>query len=100
MAADFIKIVRTDSAAVFAGDLLRVITLTKELLAGLEVLIRRGYRQFDTGPDPDDFTMFEVNHGLPLGTGQAVFDMLNGTQGVLNGTMQNTQALELTARVG
>lgn len=99
MAIDAIKVTRTDTAAIFSGDLLTAVSLTNQLLALLDKMIRRGFRQFDTAPTPDDFSTFEEFHGLPAGTGQTVFDMLNGVNGVLRGTMQNEQALELTSRV-
>lgn len=99
MAVDVIVVARTDTAAVHSADLLRAVSLTNDLLALLDKMIRRGFRQFDTTPTPDDFSTFEELHGLPVGTGQVVFDMLNGVNGVLRGTMQNEQALELTSRI-
>jgi hypothetical protein len=46
-----------------------------------------------------DFIALESAFGLQAGQGQIVFDLLNGTLGALNGTMQNSNAIALTSRV-
>jgi len=96
MPNDFIKISRTDTNAIFSGDVLTAVRLTQELRTLLQKLIERGNHQFSTG----DFAEFEGNHGVPAGQGQTLFDMLNGTQQVLNGDAQNSQAIALCERVG
>lgn len=46
------------------------------------------------------FTKLETQFGLPAGTGQTVFNLINGTVGVMNGTFQNNNAVTLTQQVG
>lgn len=99
MANDFIRINQADSAAKFATDLKNAATKTRELLDLYDAIISRGYHLFESGP-PVDFAGFEVAHGIPTGTGQTVWDMVNGALGAMTGTMQNEQAVNLKNRVG
>ena len=96
MANDFIKINQADSSAKFAADLKTATVQTKNLLELYAALIARGQHMFDGS----DFTDFEEMHGLPVGTGQTVYDMLNGALIAMNGTGQNAQAVALKNRVG
>lgn len=98
MANDFIKLNRASAPAVFVNDL---VNLPRELRAWVdkaEKIRDMGYRMFVA--DPVDFSAFETNYGIPTGSGQAVFDLINGTLGALAGTMQNANAEELMNRVG
>jgi len=98
-APDYIKLARTDTNAVFVGDILSIVQMTKQLRAALQTVIEKGFRQI--GSDADlTFAEFEKNHGIPTGSGQAVFDILNGMQQALKGEAQNKRAVELCERIG
>lgn len=96
MAADFIKINRGNSAAVFAQELIQIPRQLRSLIENLEKVQQTGFRMFDGS----DFTVFEENYGLPTGKGQTVFDLVNGTLQALSGAAQNANAEELINRVG
>lgn len=100
MANDFIKIKRTDTAATHSTKILQAVSQTRQLMATLDEIIGIAYHNFDTTPDPDDFSQFETLFGIPEGSGEAVFTLLNGTRGVLRGDFQNANALDLISKVG
>jgi hypothetical protein len=97
--SDFIKIDRTNSAAVFASKLVALPGELRRVMDKLEEIQQMGYHMFTAG-SPPDFTVFETNFGIPTGQGNAVFDLVNGTLLALNGTAQNANALDLVNRVG
>lgn len=47
-----------------------------------------------------DFSVLETLWGVPAGSGQTVFNLVNGSRGVMNGEFQNNNVIELTERVG
>lgn len=96
MADDFIKINRGNAAAVFAQDLVQLPQQLRSVIDKLEKIQQTGYRMFNGS----DFTMFEENYGIPTGSGQTVFDLVNGTLSALSGTDQNANAEEFINRVG
>lgn len=96
---DYIKINRTDANATQANLILGAVSQIRSLKNTLDAAIGIGYHNFDAGP-PADFTNFETLFGVPTGKGQAVFDLLNGTRGALEGTMQNGNAITLMEMVG
>jgi hypothetical protein len=98
MAADFIKITRTDSSATHAPKILNAVAQVRQALTTLQEIVDIGYHNFTT--NPDDFTAFEALFGIPEGQGSAVFTLINGTRGVLRGEFQNANALDLISRVG
>lgn len=100
MANDFIKISRTDSAATHAPKILAAVSQVRTAYATLREIIEIAYHNFDTAPDPDDFSDFEELFGIPVGQGEAVFTLLNGTRGALAGEFQSANALDLISRVG
>jgi hypothetical protein len=100
MAADFIKIDRNDNAAPFAGEIISAVAQLRTAQDTLLKIQAKGFRMFDTVPDPDDFSVFETNYGIPTGSGQTVFNLVNGTVIALAGTGQNANAQELINRVG
>jgi hypothetical protein len=73
--------------------------LAQVLMQG-PILLDIANHNFDDSVNPPNFAAFEMLFGIPTGTGQAVFDMINGTMGALTGTMQNSQAVTLVSRVG
>jgi hypothetical protein len=96
--SDFIKIDRTDSAAVFSNKLVAIGPELRRVMDKLEEIQQMGYHMFVA--DPPDFTMFEDNFGIPTGQGQTVFNLVNGTLLALRGEAQNANALDLINRVG
>jgi hypothetical protein len=96
MASTVIKTSRTDSNAIHAAEVRDFVNTVRKALQLGDTLSERGFRYIGS---PADFAEFEIAHGLTTGQGQIVFDMINGTLGALNGTLQNDQAIELTERV-
>ncbi len=97
MASSFITLKITDTNARFVGDLKQASNLTRQLMDLLDSITDRGFRYLGS---PADYAAFEVAYGLPTGTGQAVFDICNGTRLALTGAAQNNQAIELRDRIG
>lgn len=96
MARDYIKIIRTDSAATQASPML-------EFLRNLRTTYEQGVKIkaiMDHLQDGTTWTDIETVFGLPAGTGHAVYDLVNGTVGAMNGTFQNNNAVTLTEKVG
>jgi hypothetical protein len=100
MAADFIKIDRNNNAAPFASEIIAAVSQIRQAQETLLKIQAKGFRMFDTTPDPDDFSVFETNYGIPTDSGQTVFNLVNGTVMALAGTAQNANAQELMNRVG
>lgn len=100
MAADYIKIDRSNTLAPFAQEIILAVAQLRQAQETLLKIQAKGFRMFDTTPDPDDFSVFETNYGIPIGNGQTVFNLVNGTVLALNGTAQNANAQELINRVG
>lgn len=98
MANDFIKCNTTDGNAFMAADIVRLAKMTRELLDLADSVRDRGFRLFET--NPLDFSGFEAACGIPEGSGQTVFDLVNGTRAALLGEAQNANAVELKSRVG
>jgi hypothetical protein len=96
MAGDFIKIDPGVSTQKFAGDLMQFISQVRTTLQQGDALKSRMERMHDGA----DFTAIETLFGLPSGTGQTVFDLVNGTIGAMRGVFQNEQAVEITSRLG
>ena len=96
MANDFITINQADSAAKFAQELKQATVLTKQLMDLYGILIARGSHMNNGGV----FTEFETKHGLPAGQGQLVYEMIDGANKAMLGTLQNAQAVALKDRVG
>ncbi len=47
-----------------------------------------------------NFTAIETMFGLPTGSGQTVFNMVNGSSGAMNGTMTNSQCVNVAEQMG
>ena len=93
---DFIKIDRTTTTAVYAGDLLVAITSVRSAINQLDKV----KQIMEHNHDGTVFTDLEALFGLPAGKGTIVYDYVNGTRGALSGTFQNNNAELLIARVG
>lgn len=96
MARDFIKVDRTTVTATHAQDLLR-------LVSAVRAAYEQGIRIRDImnhNHDGSDFTDIEALFGLPVGKGQAVFDLVNGTIGSMTGQFQVADAKNMTETIG
>lgn len=96
MAADFIKLNRTASTAPFVNELVSIPEDLRRLMDKLEKVKDKGFRMFDGA----DFGVFETLYGIPTGSGQTVFDRVNGTLLALKGEATNANAIELMSAVG
>lgn len=96
MAADFIKIDRTNTAATHSSKIIAAVQTARSLVNQLTEIQGIGFRNFAG----TDFAAFEALFGIPAGKGQTVFDLINGSQQALAGTAQNANALEFINRVG
>lgn len=96
MAKDFINIDPTQSAATQARKLISYINAQRSAYnLGAEVIGIMGHNN-----DGIDFSKIEVLFGLPPGKGQAVFDLVNGSWGAMNGTFKVSDAKTITEQVG
>jgi hypothetical protein len=50
--------------------------------------------------DGTDFSDLETLFGLPIGEGNQVFDLVNGSIGAMEGTFQNDDCKQITEQVG
>jgi hypothetical protein len=93
---DYIKIDTSTTSAVEAGTLknaIRQLEIAKQQLTS--VINKMGHNTNGTV-----FTTMEGLYGLPAGSGQTVYDLVNGTIGAMNGTFQNNNSTTLIERVG
>lgn len=96
MARDFIKIDRTQSAAVESGLLLSYIaTLRQAFELGV-----RTKAIMDHNQDGTTWTDLEALFGLPTGKGQTVYNFVNGSVGAMQNTFQNADCKNLPETVG
>ena len=96
MAKDFIKIDTTISGATHAG-LLRA--YVQQLRTAYETGLRiRAIMNHNN--DGADFAPIASLFGLPDGSGQTVFDLVNGSIGSMEGTFQVADAKTITEKVG
>ncbi len=96
MARDFIKIDVTLTTATQA-------TLLRDYIVGLRQAYDRGKRIIAIMGHSNDGTVFtdiEPLFGLPAGKGQAVFNLVNGSIGSMEGTFQVADAKTITEQVG
>lgn len=97
MARDFIKIDRSNAAnAVKVQALLNYIAVLRTAYDAGKYVRDIMVHNNATGV----FTDLEALFGIPTGQGQAVFDLVNGSVGAMEGTFQNSNAKDLTERVG
>lgn len=93
MAIDFIPItLSAPQAPVLKGAILSLRQAQEQLQRVLDMMTNM--------EDGTTFTLIETQFGVPSGAGQQVFNLVNGTVGVMKGTFQNTDALIITQQVG
>lgn len=93
MASSFIAVNLQDTNARFAADLKRASQIARELTDILDGIVERGFIMLG---DPASFDDFEDKYGLPDGTGQTVFDIVNGSKIAL----QANDVVSLRNRIG
>ena len=96
MARVFIKVDRTVTTATHAALLLNYVNQLREAYE-LGVKVKA---IMDNNQDGTIFTDIEALFGLPVGKGQAVYDLVNGSIGSMTGAFQVPDAKNITERVG
>lgn len=96
MARDFIKVDKTQSAATQAQALLNYAAALRSAYdQGVKILAVMGHNN-----DGTTFTDIETLYGLPVGKGQTVFNLINGSVGSMLGTFQVADAKTITESIG
>lgn len=95
-ANDYIKIDLTNTAAAEAATLKNAIRQLQTVQEQLTSIINK----MNHNSNGTVWTTLEALYGLPAGKGQAVYDLVNGTVGAMNGTFQNNNAVKLIEQVG
>lgn len=97
MARDFIKITRTNPTVATQAHLLKsyvdLLTQTYNLGKQIQGIMNRNH-------DGVVFTDIETLFGVPSGSGQAVFDLMNGSVGSMEGLFLVDDSREITQRLG
>jgi len=96
MARSFIKVARGVTTATHAGMLLAYV----DQLRTAQDTGRRILGIMNQNNDGSVWTDIEALFGLPAGKGQTVYDLMNGSIGAMDGTMQNAQAKNITETLG
>ncbi len=96
MARDFIKINTLAAGATQAQSLKQFITALRTAYnMGAQIRAMMGHNH-----DNAIFTDIETLYGLPSGTGQTVYDLVNGSVGSMVGDFQSDDARQITEQVG
>lgn len=93
MARDFIPINLTTS---LGPNLKQAIALQRQAYAQL-IAIRDAMTHMEDGTNFDDI---EKQFGVPVGNGQKIFDLINGSIGAMEGTFQNNNIKIIIEQVG
>src|SRR5262245_2382839 len=93
MPTDFIQV---DSNAKYAGDLLRY----KELFRSVVDLAEKLVDMMNHNTDGVDYSSLEGLYGVPLGSGDEVYNLVLGSRAALLGTAQSSDGMTLIGRVG
>jgi hypothetical protein len=98
---DYIKVDPSQTAATKARMLIDFKdAVARVLMLGPPLLLIMNENFDDSNPGNIIWTDLEALFGLPAGGGHTVFDMINGSMGAAQGTMQNSQMVNLISRVG
>ncbi len=76
----------------FGQAMQRVISLGTLLIGILNDMIGQS--------GPSQFTAIETMFGIPTGSGQTFFNIINGSMGAINGTMENSQCVNAAQQIG
>lgn len=96
MARDFIKVDVNSSAATQA----RTLTTYKDLLREAYEQGKKVLGVMNHNNDGTTWTDLETLFGLPVGKGQTVYNLINGSIGSMEGTFQVADAKNLTETLG
>lgn len=96
MARTFIKVDTSQSSATHAG-LLRAFVQQQRAAYEIGAKVRA---IMSNNNDGTIFTDIEALFGLPAGKGQAVFDLVNGTVGAMEGTFTNNNGKSIGELIG
>lgn len=96
MAKVFIKVDRTTTTAVYAQDLLSLISQIRATLNQLAKV--KGI--MDNNWATVDFADLEALFGIPTGSGQSVYALVRDSQKAFTGVAQDASALTLIDKVG
>jgi len=97
MASDFIQIDMSNQTVASQAALLK--QYVSILRSSYEIGTRVRAVMLHTH-DGADFTELERLFGVPPGEGNAVFDLVNGSIGAMEGTFQNDDCKQITEQVG
>lgn len=97
MAIDFIKIDRSQPATSSQAGLL---IDYKDTLRRAYELGKRVLGVMNHNNDGTNWTYIEALFGVPAGKGQAVYDLMNGSVGSMEGSFQTADAKNLTETLG
>lgn len=94
---DYIKIDTSSPNTATQAALLRsyVVQLRNAYNTGKQILAIMGHQN-----DGTTFTQIETFFGLPVGKGQTVFNLMNGSIGSMEGTFQVSDAKTVTEQLG
>lgn len=95
MAIDFILVDNTKTGASQAITLKNAISIGRQFYQQMTAI----RQQMTHMNDGTTFTEIETFYGLPAGQGQAIFNLVNGSVGVIEGTFQNNNIKTLTEQV-
>lgn len=96
MPKTFIRVVRNDSTAAYAGELLSLVNQLRSTINQLDKV--KGI--MDNNWSSTDFVDLETLFGIPTGQGQAVYALVRDSREALRGLSQQTAALALVDKVG
>lgn len=100
MAAPFITINHTDTAATHAFRIIAVSQQLKTLKDSLNQLVAESFQMFD-GSGDQQFVLPATKYGVATtADAQTIFNLLNGTLLALTGQAQNSNAVDLATRIG
>lgn len=95
MAIDFIKVTPANTTPMASQLLTFVSQLRAAYNTGSQIKAIMGHLN-----DGSNFAQIEAQFGLPVGSGQTVFDLVNGAVGSMEGSFQTSDAKTITERVG
>jgi hypothetical protein len=96
MANDFILITVNAQNQSQASQLKNLASVAAQVYS-MAAAVRNKMTHMNTG---SDFTRIETEFGLQPGTGQEVFDMVNGALNAMDGTMQTSDFKTMTEKLG
>jgi len=96
MAKVFIRVDRTTTTAVYAGELLSLTTLLRNAIN--QVAKVKGI--MDNNWAASDYADLETLFGVPVGSGASVYALVRDSQKALLGTAQDASATVLIDKVG